>query len=73
VGFSDSNGSASTNLQIARRRATAVRDAVIAVAETADLSRIALETEAFGEAMPMACDDTAWGRKTNRRVEVWVR
>ena len=32
----------------------------------------ALETEAFGEALPMACDDSDWGRKVNRRVEVWV-
>ena len=21
----------------------------------------------------MACDDTAWGRQVNRRVEVWLR
>jgi phosphate transport system substrate-binding protein len=42
-------------------------------AETANLERIGLELEAFGEAMPMACDDTAWGRQVNRRVEVWVR
>lgn len=73
VGFSDSKGSADTNLQLARRRAGAVRDAVIDAAETASLERIGLETEAFGEAMPMACDDSAWGRQINRRVEVWVR
>jgi phosphate transport system substrate-binding protein len=73
VGFSDSKGSAKANLGIARRRAAAVRDAVTGAAETARLSRIAVETEAFGEAMPMACDDSAWGRQVNRRVEVWVR
>jgi phosphate transport system substrate-binding protein len=32
-----------------------------------------MAVDAFGEAMPMACDDTAWGRQVNRRVEVWVR
>ncbi|WP_397541546.1 substrate-binding domain-containing protein [Roseovarius salis] len=73
VGFSDSKGAAATNLKIARRRAAAVRKAVTDAAETAALSRIGLETEAFGEAMPMACDDSAWGRQVNRRVEVWVR
>jgi len=73
VGFSDGKGSADTNLQIARRRAEAVREAVIAAAETADLSRVSVTREAFGEAMPMACDDSAWGRQVNRRVEVWVR
>jgi len=46
---------------------------VVRAAETANLERIKLELEAFGEAMPMACDDTAWGRQVNRRVEVWVR
>ncbi len=73
VGFSDGDGSAVANREIAKRRATAVRDAVASEAETADLSRIGLAIEAFGEAMPMACDDSAWGRQINRRVEVWVR
>lgn len=73
VGFSDGEGPAEGNARIATRRAEAVRDAVIAAAETANLDRISMEVEAFGEAMPMACDDTAWGRQINRRVEVWVR
>lgn len=73
VGFSDGDGSAETNRMIARRRARAVLSAVSNAAETANLARIGLETEAFGEAMPMACDDSAWGRQINRRVEVWVR
>jgi phosphate transport system substrate-binding protein len=73
VGFSDSEGSAEINLEIAGRRAAAVRDAVLDAAETDDLSRVSLETQAFGEAMPMACDETSWGRQVNRRVEVWVR
>lgn len=73
VGFSDGVGEAEGNLKIAQKRANAVRNAVILAAETADLSHVALSTEAFGEAMPMACDDTEWGRHVNRRVEVWVR
>ncbi|APX22465.1 MAG: cell envelope biogenesis protein OmpA [Rhodobacteraceae bacterium] len=73
VGFSDGQGPADDNLEIARARAEAVRDAVIGTAETADLDRLTLETVAFGEAMPMACDDTVWGRRVNRRVEVWLR
>ena len=73
VGFSDGEGAASANRQIAMRRAKAVQGAVIRAAETANLDRINLGVEAFGEAMPMACDDSAWGRQVNRRVEVWVR
>ena len=73
VGFSDGQGGAEANRRIAARRAQTVRDAVLAAAVTADPARIALETDAFGEAMPMACDDSAWGRQVNRRVEVWLR
>lgn len=73
VGFSDGQGPASGNLKIARERAKAVREAVELASETADLDRVQIETQAFGEAMPMACDDSAWGRQVNRRVEVWLR
>lgn len=73
VGFSDGEGPASANQNIAMRRAEAVMTAVTSAAETANLDRIDLGVEAFGEAMPMACDDSAWGRQVNRRVEVWVR
>lgn len=73
VGFSDGKGAASSNRDIALRRAEAVRRAVIAAAEAFDLSRVSLDIDAFGEALPMACDDSAWGRQVNRRVEVWVR
>ncbi|OAN67736.1 cell envelope biogenesis protein OmpA [Sulfitobacter sp. EhC04] len=73
VGFSDGQGAATPNRDIALRRAEAVLRAVSAAAVTANLERVDLGVDAFGEAMPMACDDTAWGRQANRRVEVWVR
>jgi phosphate transport system substrate-binding protein len=73
VGFSDGDGPAIQNREIALKRAEAVRRAVVAAAVTANLERVALDVDAFGEAMPMACDDSAWGRQANRRVEVWVR
>jgi phosphate transport system substrate-binding protein len=34
---------------------------------------VLMSTASFGEALPMACDDTSWGRQVNRRVEVWVQ
>ncbi len=73
VGFSDGEGPAAMNRQIALKRANSVRDAVLAAAETANLERVDIGVAAFGEALPMACDDSAWGREVNRRVEVWVR
>lgn len=73
VGFSDGDGPASGNRKIALKRAETVRQAVTDAAETASFERLTLDVDAFGEAMPMACDDSAWGRQVNRRVEVWVR
>ena len=73
VGFSDGEGPAAGNQRISKRRAEAVRDAVLQAAETTAPERLSTEIAAFGEAMPMACDDSDWGRKTNRRVEVWIR
>ena len=73
VGFTDGKGDAAQNLRLARRRAEAVRDAVLAEAEAFDPDAVTISAEAFGEALPMACDDTAWGRHVNRRVEIWVK
>ncbi|WP_420014178.1 substrate-binding domain-containing protein [Tateyamaria sp.] len=73
VGFSDGDGPAGANRDIALKRAEAVQRAVQSAAETANFDRIDMSVDAFGEALPMACDDSAWGRQANRRVEVWVR
>ncbi|MBF9031282.1 OmpA family protein [Rhodobacterales bacterium HKCCE3408] len=72
VGFSDGAGTAATNLRLSRNRAEAVRRAVMEAAATADLARVDFRTAAFGEALPIACDDSEWGRAANRRVEVWL-
>jgi phosphate transport system substrate-binding protein len=72
VGFSDGEGRAEVNLRLSLRRAETVREAVRAAAEAADPDRLTLAVDAFGEAMPMACDDSDWGRAVNRRVEVWL-
>ena len=73
VGFSDGNGAAEGNRKIGLKRAETVRDAVMRAAETANADRLTIEIESFGEALPMACDDSAWGRQANRRVEVWIQ
>ncbi|UOA25470.1 phosphate ABC transporter substrate-binding/OmpA family protein [Pseudosulfitobacter sp. DSM 107133] len=73
VGFSDGEGPAAANRNIALRRADAVRRAIMEAAQSEDTKRVTLDVDAFGEALPMACDDSGWGRQANRRVEVWVR
>ena len=73
TGFSDGGGDAGANLRLSQTRAEAVRDAVLGNAPLYNPDRVTLEVAAYGEALPMACDDTVWGRQTNRRVEVWAR
>lgn len=73
VGFSDGVGASEANRVIAAERADSVLVAVRDAAPPGALERVVLGTEAFGEALPMACDDTEWGRSVNRRVEVWLR
>ena len=72
AGFSDGSGTAKTNLELAQARAEAV---LIALRHLVPgLPQDQLPTvESFGEALPMACDETAAGRRLNRRVELWVR
>lgn len=71
AGFSDGQGRGGQNLELSRRRAATVREALL---EALPLETgVEIAAEGFGEAMPMACDADAWGRKVNRRVEVWIR
>ena len=73
VGFSDGSGGASANREVAKRRAEAVLQAVQSAAEAADIGQVSMRATGYGEALPIACDDSAWGRRVNRRVEVWLR
>jgi phosphate transport system substrate-binding protein len=73
VGFSDGRGPATANRDLSAARAESVlRDVERALGGSIP-SNVRIDTEAFGEALPMACDDTVWGQQTNRRVELWVR
>lgn len=66
VGFTDSVGSSSNNLELSRQRAGAVK----ALLEAKGVKNIT--TAGFGEVMPVADNDTASGREQNRRVEIWL-
>jgi phosphate transport system substrate-binding protein len=71
AGFSDGSGAAAANLALSLERAARVAQELALIAP--DLPASALPAvEGFGEALPMACDETAVGRRLNRRVELWV-
>ncbi|MFN3280719.1 MAG: phosphate ABC transporter substrate-binding/OmpA family protein [Tabrizicola sp.] len=71
AGFSDGSGAAEANLALSIERASRVAQELAAIAP--DLSPAQMPViEGFGEALPMACDETPVGRQLNRRVELWV-
>lgn len=72
VGFSDGHGNAEANKALSGERAEVVLEAVLAATE-GGAGQARLGAVGYGEAMPMACDDSEWGRTANRRVEVWVK
>jgi outer membrane protein OmpA-like peptidoglycan-associated protein len=66
AGFTDSVGSADSNLALSRARAESVRNALMA--RGVPVERI--DTRGHGEARPVASNSTQAGRQQNRRVEV---
>ena len=71
AGFSDGSGAAEANLALSLERANRVADELRTAAP--DLREDQMpRIEGFGEALPMACDETAAGRHLNRRVELWL-
>jgi outer membrane protein OmpA-like peptidoglycan-associated protein len=67
-GFTDSLGSDSYNRALSERRAQSVSHALTNNGVPADR----IQTEGYGNAYPVAHNDTASGRQQNRRVEVII-
>lgn len=65
-GHTDASGNAAHNLDLSQRRAASVKSALVAAGIAADR----MTTAGFGQARPVASNDTTIGRAQNRRVEV---
>ena len=72
AGFGDGQGAASANLKLSRERAEAVQDAILGALPPEYRRQVRIEADGFGEALPLACDEDDWGRRVNRRVELWL-
>jgi outer membrane protein OmpA-like peptidoglycan-associated protein len=67
-GHTDSVGSDSYNQQLSEKRAASVRDYLV----QQGIPTSSVTTEGFGKTQPIASNETAAGRKQNRRVELVV-
>ncbi|MFM0114481.1 OmpA family protein [Paraburkholderia nemoris] len=65
AGYSDNVGGAQANLQLSKKRAEAVRAYLVKTGVPAD----SLVAQGYGDASPVASNDTASGRFANRRIE----
>jgi len=67
-GYTDSTGTDESNQRLSEQRASTVREYLIGQG----LASGSVTAKGFGEAMPVASNDTASGRQKNRRVELIV-
>jgi phosphate transport system substrate-binding protein len=72
LGYADSVGPYPANSVLSIRRATQVRDTLLAVAKGTVNPSLVVQ-KGYSELAPVACNDLLEGRNLNRRVEVWVR
>jgi OOP family OmpA-OmpF porin len=68
AGYTDNTGDAALNLALSQKRAESVRQALIKYGADPDM----LVAKGYGEADPIANNDTAEGRLKNRRIEYHV-
>jgi putative exosortase-associated protein (TIGR04073 family) len=69
AGHTDSTGDPAYNQQLSQKRATAVRDYLVSQGVAAER----IEVAGYGDAHPVASNDTLAGRKSNRRAEIELR
>ena len=68
AGYTDNTGDAALNLALSQKRAEAVREAFIKFGVDPDM----LVAKGYGDADPVASNDTPEGRLKNRRIEYHV-
>ncbi len=68
AGYTDNTGDAALNLALSQKRAESVREALIKYGVDPDM----LVAKGYGEADPVANNDTPEGRLKNRRIEYHV-
>lgn len=73
IGFTGTKGSTNGNKDKSKAAAVLVSNLIKAADSDGLLADLQIETLGFGEASPLACEDTPLGIAANNRVEVWVK
>ena len=68
LGHTDNTGTDKYNLSLSKKRATAVKDYLVAQ----DVASSRMSTQGYGETDPIASNETVEGRQLNRRVEIVI-
>ncbi len=66
VGYTDSDGTEAANLDLSKRRGTAVKNELV---KSFGIDASRLESDGLGESKPVAPNDTPVNKALNRRVE----
>ena len=75
AGFSDADGGFEANRTLSQGRAqqVAVAAAEYMQGKITNTNGVTFTSNGYGELLPVACNTTLEGKRTNRRVEVWIR
>ena len=73
LGFSDNTGTVNAQLNTTQDMAQIVRDAIVTATGRANLGNVRISPIGYGRLMPLSCNETAYGRAANNRVEIWVK
>ncbi|MFW5870214.1 MAG: OmpA family protein [Candidatus Sumerlaeota bacterium] len=68
IGYTSNEGSDAYNMDLSQRRAQVVRNELV----RRGVSSSRIEAVGMGESNPVAENDTEWGRRQNRRVEIEI-
>lgn len=73
AGFTDSKQSLATSSSLSKAAAVTIANLIKNADDDALFSALKIEVHGYGQASPLACEDTANGIAINNRVEIWVK
>jgi phosphate transport system substrate-binding protein len=73
AGFTGAKGNADENTDKSKLAAQRIADYIKQADSSGLLADLQIEVQGFGEASPLACEETSQGIAINNRVEIWVK